>query len=264
LSLSETAAMIVGILLLTVSGLGSVLGWASRLAWGQLTAVGQLMSGALPVVLLIVLVFFNTYVWLMAATITEPRLFLSLLILVSVATIFLVSRTMERVRATLNSAAAPARSDRRLLAGTPFEHLPDPPPDAFPLTRRERFNELFVLIATQIVQILTVSVFTALIFFALGLTMLNRELLDAWTHGGRSDATLLGTTIPVPQSLVNMTLFLIALTYMYISARAITDSEYRGQFLHPLIDDLKLTVLARNRYLYEKSTASTERGPVTA
>jgi hypothetical protein len=38
------------------------------------------------------------------------------------------------------------------------------------------------------------------------------------------------------------------LTFMYISARAAGDAEYRSTFLDPLIDDLHTTLIARNRY----------------
>jgi hypothetical protein len=43
-------------------------------------------------------------------------------------------------------------------------------------------------------------------------------------------------------------MFLGALTFMYIAARAAGDSDYRTQFLDPLIDDLTLTLDARDRY----------------
>lgn len=59
---------------------------------------------------------------------------------------------------------------------------------------------------------------------------------------------MLGFTLPVPDSLIRMTLFLGALTFMYISARAAGDPEYRSTFLDPLIDDLQATLVARNRY----------------
>ncbi len=55
-------------------------------------------------------------------------------------------------------------------------------------------------------------------------------------------------TIPVPQALIQITMFLGALTFMYVSARAVGDADYRTQFLDPLIDDLRLTLVARNRY----------------
>ena len=252
-SLIVTSVVIAAIMAVTASGIGSVLGWAARLTVAQLAAVAELMVGALPVVLLTVLVFFNTYVWIMAAIITPIRLWLALALLVSIAVIFVVSRLLERARPTLESATASARHAERL-TGTPFEHMTDPP-TPYPLTRGERFNEIFILAATQIAQVLTVSVVTAGIFFVLGLVVLSPRLLQEWTRGGAADASLWGWTVPVPQSLINTTLFLAALTFMYISARAVTDGEYRARFLDPLIDDLKLTMVARNRYRH--NTAKT-------
>jgi hypothetical protein len=93
-----------------------------------------------------------------------------------------------------------------------------------------------------------VAVVTAGIFFGLGLILLSPELVQAWTRGSQTDGTLLGMTIPVPEALIQVTLFLAALTFMYIGARAVGDGEYRKQLLDPIIDDLKLTLLARNRY----------------
>ena len=101
---------------------------------------------------------------------------------------------------------------------------------------------------SQLAQVLTVAVVTALIFFVFGLILLNSELLAAWTRNPVSDGHLLWMTVPVPNSLIQITLFLAALTFMYLSARAVSDGEYRSHFLDPLIDDLRLTLVARNRY----------------
>ena len=38
------------------------------------------------------------------------------------------------------------------------------------------------------------------------------------------------------------------MTFMYVSARAVGDDDYRTRFLDPLIDDLRLTLVARSRY----------------
>jgi hypothetical protein len=239
------------VLALTASGLGSVLGWAVRLTLAQIAAMGQLMVGSLPVVLLTVLVFFNTHVWLMAATITPVRMWLAVGLLVLIAVVFVTSRLVERAKPILQSASASARHAERL-KGTPFQHMADPP-EPYPLTRAERFNEVFVLAATQVAQVLTVAVVTAGIFFVLGLIVVSPEVLDKWTRGGAGSASILGLVLPVPQALAYTTLFLGALTFMYISARAVTDAEYRSTFFDPLIDDLKLTMLARNRYRYNTS-----------
>ena len=243
---ARTALSLLIVPLLTATGLGSVLGWATRLAISQFGLVGQLMLRALPVVLLTVLVFFNSPVWLMAASVGRGRLWSALLFLGAIAAVFLVASTLERIRPMLKHPSPPA-DQTPALAGTPFASMPDPA-GADPLKRRERFNVAFVLILSQLVQVLTVAVVTSLIFFVLGLILLNPQLLEAWTRNGTTDGQLLGMTIPVPNALIQVTLFLGALTFMYLSARAVSDGEYRSLFMDPLIDGLRLTLVARNRY----------------
>jgi hypothetical protein len=240
--------------LLAATGLGSVLGWALRLSVSQLSLIGQLMLRALPVVLLTVLVFFNSPVWLMASSVSRRRLWLALLFLGFIAAVFLATSTVERIRPILRTPGSP---EARELTDTPFASMPDPA-DADPLTAGERINVVFVLIASQLVQVFTVAVVTALIFFVLGLILLNPTLLAAWTRNGTSDGQLLWMTIPVPNALIQVTLFLGALTFMYVSARAVSDREYRSLFLDPLIDDLRLMLVARNRY--RLATARAPRG----
>jgi hypothetical protein len=112
----------------------------------------------------------------------------------------------------------------------------------------ERLNFVFVLATSQLAQILVLAMITATIYLILGLIVLSPELLNQWTHTYKSSATVLGFTLPVPDSLIHMALFLGALTFMYISARAAGDAEYRSTFLDPLINDLRTTLIARNRY----------------
>jgi len=224
-ALVVTGVVVAIVLATTASGIGSVLGWAAKLTLSQLAAVGDLLVGALPVVLLTVLVFFNSPVWAMASTISRQRLWLALAFLLLIAATFVVSGLLKRVESTLESSTGPVG-----------------------LTRLERWNVIFVLAASQITQILMVSVVTAGIFLVLGLIVLSPELLALWTHNGPSDGTLLGMTIPVPQALIQVALFLAALTFMYVSARAVVDGEYRERFLDPLVEDLKLTLAARDRY----------------
>lgn len=88
-------------LILTGSGIESVLGWAVRMMLSHLATVGALAVRALPVVLLTALVFFNTCVWLMAATISGNRPAPAMVFLVSIAAAFVTSATRERVRPML-------------------------------------------------------------------------------------------------------------------------------------------------------------------
>src|SRR4029450_835632 len=100
---------------------------------------------------------------------------------------------------------------------------------------------MFVVAASQLSQILIIAAMTALLFLILGMILLSPELLAAWTRNGRSDGSVLGMTIPVPDSLIQITFFLAALTFMYLSARTVSDEDYRGRFFDPLIAHLKLT-----------------------
>ncbi len=102
----------------------------------------------------------------MASTLSRARLWLALIFLFAVAAVFLVSSTLERVRPILRPDAKEPEDDRRL-AGTPFATMADRP-RRVRLSKPERFNVVFVLVLSQIVQIMTVAIVTALIFFVLG------------------------------------------------------------------------------------------------
>ncbi len=261
-SLPETAVVVAVLLILTGCGVGSVLVWAVRMTLSHLATVGGLAVRALPVVLLTALVFFNTYVWLMAATINGARLLLAMTFLVGIAAAFVISATVERVRPMLRSTAA-LPTDCEKLADTPFAEMPDTPEgSAGPrVTLMERVNVVFVLATSQLVQISVVAAVTAGIYLILGLIVLTPALLNEWTHVSRSAAILLGWTVPVPDSLIHMSLFLGALTFMYVSAKAVGDKDYRTTFLDPLIDDLHATLIARNRYRNAAVDTGTDERP---
>jgi hypothetical protein len=251
-SLVQSAIFVAVVLALTGLGVGSVLGWAVRMTLSHLASVGALAVRALPVVLLTALVFFNTYVWLMAATINGTRLVLAMMFLTGIAAVFVISASVERVRPMLRSTEVSPADDERL-ADTPFAAMPDlradPDSSATPrLTRIERSNVVFVLATSQLVQISVVAAVTAGIYLILGLIVLTPELLKEWTHVSKSEAVVLGWTLPVPDSLIHMSLFLGALTFMYVSARAVGDGDYRSTFLDPRVDDLHVALIARNRY----------------
>ena len=242
------SGVVVGVILaLTATGVGSILGWAARDTATNLALISGMFVRALPVVLLTFLVFFNTYVWLMAAIVSRARLWLAIGFLFLIAAAFLVSSTLERVRPILDDPD-PQPTDQQRLAGTPFEDLPDEPgSDA--LSHPERANVVFVVASSQVGQVLTIALATGAIFFVLGLIVVSPELLDSWTRGaGRTDGHLLGMILPVPNALIQTTMMLTAITFMYLSAKAVTDKEYRSQFIDPLLDDVRLTLVARDRY----------------
>lgn len=241
---------LVGIILcLTATGLGSILGWVARLMLTNIRSTTAMFVRALPVLLLTFLVFFNSYVWLMTSLIGRGRLWAGMIFLFLVASSFLVSTTLDQAQPLLAApASAPVPGDSAMLAGTPFEEMSDPA-HAGPLSVRERVNIVFAVAASQLMHVLTVALMIGSVFFVLGLLLISPEVLDAWTRGaGRPDGHLLGMTLPIPDSLIQTTMLLTAITFMYISAKAVTDTTYRAQFLDPMLEQLRVTLVARNRY----------------
>jgi hypothetical protein len=246
-NLAVSGIVVAIIVVATASGIGSILGWAARDTMSNLALISGMFVRALPVVLLTFLVFFNTYVWLMAAIVSRTRLWLAIGFLFLIAAAFLVSSTLDRVRPVLDSPEA-APEDQDCLADTPFAGIPDEP-GADPLSRLERANVVFVIAASQVGQVLMVALATGAIFLVLGLIVVSPPLLDSWTRGaGRDDGHFLGMILPVPDPLIQTTMMLTAITFMYLAAKAVTDQEYRTQFLDPLMDNLRLTLVARDRY----------------
>ncbi|MBX7452573.1 hypothetical protein GR927_31710 [Mycolicibacterium sp. 3033] len=248
------AIVIAAILLCTASGVGAVLGWAVRIMLTNLASIGDLFVRALPVLLLTMLVFFNGPAWKMAATVTRGRLWLALLFLVLIAASFLLSGTMGQVRPIL-APEAKRPEHAQMLVGTPFEQLPDRPRRK-PLSKAERINVVFVLALSQFVRVLTVALSTGLIFLVFGLILISPNLLIELAGQGRFDGEILTMTLPIPQALIQMVMFLTALTFMYLAARAVGDKEYRAQYLDPLVEELLLTLVARDRYRTATATAT--------
>lgn len=254
-NLATSGTTVLIIVVMTATGLGSILSWAANSTLTNLAQTAGMFVRALPVVLLTVLVFFNTYVWLMAAVVSRARLWLALIFLFLIAAAFLLSSTLDRVRPILFSPD-PMPEQSGLLADTPFAHMPDEPA-VEPLRRGERINVVFIVAASQLGQVLTVSVLTGGIYFILGLILISPRLLDSWTRGdGASDGHLLGMTLPVPEALIQTSMFLTALTFMYLAAKAVQDKEYRAQFVDPLIENVRVTLVARDRYRSSLRAAS--------
>lgn len=245
-NLTVFGVAIAAILVMTATGIGAVLGWVATLALSNLALTAGMFVRALPVVLLTFLVFFNTHVWLMTSLISRGRLWLGIVFLLLVAGSFLVATTVDQIRPLISGSSVPP--DAPALSGTPFDSIPDPT-RTDRLSLGERLNVIFVVAASQLLHVLTVAMLTGAIFFALGLILVSPAVLDAWTRGtGRPDGEIAGMTLPLPDALIQTTMLLTAITFMYLAAKAVTDSKYRTQFLDPMMDTLKQTLRARARY----------------
>ncbi|WP_432856073.1 hypothetical protein ACQPXB_23880 [Amycolatopsis sp. CA-161197] len=243
----EQLGLLVVLLVAAFFGGGSILGWALRAAFRQLARLGDLTSRALPLLLLFtVFGFFTTEIWQVTADLTRHRIWLVVGLFSVVAVLFLVSTLSDEVR-SLTKVAKPAEPDT--LEGTPFASCTDPAPERVPLTKLERANMVLVLLLTQILQTLVLSVLTFVFFVAFGVITVRAPVIKSWVGHDPSPGTLFGIQVPIANELLQVSLFIAAFSALYFAAGAVTDATYRSSFFEPLVRHLGTSLTARDRYL---------------
>lgn len=237
------ASVIVAIILGTGLGLGAIAGWALRTTARHFKSAARLLFRALPVVLLTILVFFNSPLWTISSNLDGLRVGLMVLFLGGVATSYLIAGLLDSVGPLMWDADSDTGIRRR------------------PLTLTERANVIVVATVSQIIQALSIAVVIGLLYLVLGLIVMNAANVNHLTGGGPTQGVWLGVTIPAPPALIRVVVFLMALTYMYVCARAVGDGEYRSGFLDPLLADLRAALDARDRLFEERSGRASAQAP---
>ena len=142
---------------------------------------------------------------------------------------------------------------RRRLRGTPLAPYvrDDYDGGVKPLSRPERFNIALVFFLAQAVQIVFFALLVFAFFVVFGTIAVTDELMEAWLmhppdpEGGR----LFGVSIPVPNELIQVSIFLAAFSALYFAGAAATDPVYRDKFFDPLVADIRVSLAAREAYL---------------
>jgi ABC-type amino acid transport system permease subunit len=254
--LSITIAVGVSSLVLVAvwAGAGSIVAWGLRKAIAELGTVGRMATKALPLlVLVIIFAFFSTEMWQIADGLPRWRLWLVVAAFAVLAVLFMVVRLDEELRVMIDKVAGEKLGNLvGLLRGTPLASVVDGPPiTPLPLSRRERANITLVLFVAQLLQILVLSVLVFCLLIALGAVAISGPVIDAWLGAGHSkiQGTLFGIALPLPRGLVHVSLFLAAFSGLYFAASAATDENYRTAFFEPLLDDVRVSLAARQVYL---------------
>ena len=261
--LSLTIAIGVTLLMLLAvwAGAGSILGWGLRKAVAELGTVGRMATKALPLLVLVVIfAFFSTEMWQIADGLPRWRLWLVAALFAVLAVLFMAARLDEELRAMIDKVAGDKLDNLAgLLRNTPLSGAIDGPPiEPLPLGRRERANITLVLFVAQLLQILVLSVLVFCLLIALGALAINGTVIDAWLGEGFSkiQGTLFGVALPLPRALVHVSLFLAAFSGLYFAASAATDKHYRDAFFEPLLDDVRVSLAARQVYLARRGEDS--------
>ena len=211
-------------------GLLAILTWALRRVAGQLAASLLLLARAVPLLLLFAFVLFlTTEMWQTFAEIDDASLVAVAALLVAVGTLFLLVRLPREVEALEREAGTGP-----------------------PLTRAQRLNVGLVMLVSQGLQVLIVSVAIGAFFVAFGLLVVGPEQMQAWiqTDGHRVGPRGLGLTL----ELLRVSAAIAALSGLYYAIAVLTDATYREEFLEEITVEMRETFAARVEYLARRAT----------
>jgi hypothetical protein len=86
-------------------------------------------------------------------------------------------------------------------------------------------------------------------FVVFGLISVNRGLMKTWSGHALTAGKLFGVQVPVPDELLQVSLFIAAFSGLYFIAAMATDVLYRSAFVDPLADHMAQSLSARDGYL---------------
>lgn len=260
-ALAEAPVFLVVTLLtiwLTYLGFGSIALWAFRYASTQFGALGNLMSRALPLLMLTVVVYFTGELWQLSARMTRERLWQTVGFLALVALLFMVTTIRDEVRA-LREDRSEQSDPSALLVETPFAEIPhDParPPERTALSVGEQINVVAVMVVSQAIQVVFFTAGIFAFFLALGIIAVPDDVTVLWSSQESCPigeppcaGTWFGVHVPVPQTLVHTSLFVAVLSGLYFTVSTSVDPLYRQRFFEPLVADVAVSLAGRDAYL---------------
>jgi hypothetical protein len=227
------ANLLLLLLILGVVGFGllSILRWVAGRLLTQLTRSLDLLSRALPLLLLFaILIFPTTEVWQISASIPTANALILLGLLLALGTAFLVVRLPNEV----------AGMERDAVEGGPE------------LRTRQRANVGLVLFVSQALQVLVVSLAIGAFFVVFGMLTVDAQILHSWIGSdGNELATirLVSHDLVLTEELLRVSGGIAAVTGLYFAISMLTDELYRREFLDELTSEMRQTFRQRAEYL---------------
>ncbi len=252
LTILSNIAILAFVYLVASYGVLAILGWAVRRLFSDLGGAIRIGMRALPLLLLFnAFLFINAEVWQVTSRIDVTLLAAALGLFVLLGVVFLLSRLPGEVSelATFHSSD----EVERLCSGTPMagrsgsSDLPD-----YPLSRRQRGNVGLVLVFSQGVLVLAVSVFIGLFFVVFGLLIMNVDTLVQWTEQPLNELysfSFRGDRIVLTEELLRAAGFLAAFSGLYFTVNAATEPTYRKEFFDGLLAEVRQSMAVREAYL---------------
>lgn len=249
--------LLLGAVYVTLSyGLVPLVRWAAAQVFRQLGEVGGLLSRALPLLLVFaVFLFLTPEVWEIAGGMQWPVLLANCLLFIGLGTAFLVARLPAELARLGDFEDVDAVVE--LCAGTPAEPLAarlDGPPETPSLSARQRGNLYLVVLVSQGVQIVLVTLAVIAFFVLFGLLAVPPDVQARWIADPDAvepllELDLLGSPAAVTPGLLRVATFLGVFSGFYVAIYAVTDQAYREQFFDRVAGELRQTFAVRAAYL---------------
>ena len=220
--------------------------WAARRTFSSLGLLFPLVTRALPLLLLFVtFLFINAEVWQVAATLDGSVMWVTVAMFVAITVAFLLARLPEEL-AVFDEEVDPDAIARRC-AGTPLAGLADgvAAAEEVHLAGLQKVNLLLMLLITQLVQVVLLSLSVFVFFVLFGLLVMKPDVVEIWT---RDSLTSIPGIDRANWELVQVSTFLAAFSGFYFTVYAVTDDVYRKQFFTSILRELERAVSARAVY----------------
>lgn len=233
---------------------GTVARWTIRRTFSSLGLLVPLVTRALPLLLLFVtFLFINTEVWQVASSLDDGVLWVSVLLFALVAVAFLLVRLPEEL-----DQVDDEMTGERLVgacAGTPLAaeavRVAEEIDDAVLVERAQvtglaKANLVLVLLVSQALQVLLLSLAMFLFFVIFGMVSIRDDVIESWV--GHDPEPFVDAIPMFTHELARVATFLAAFSGLYFTVYAVSDDNYRKQFFGSLMKQLRRAVGVRTVY----------------
>jgi hypothetical protein len=242
---------------------GAVARWTVGRTLSSLNLLLPLVTRALPLLLLFVtFLFINTEVWQVASALDDGVLWVSVLLFALVAVAFLLVRLPEELdmvddemtgtRLTAACAGTPLEREAARCA----ENFDDATLlEAAQVTGLAKANLVLVLLVSQALQVLLLSLAMWVFFIVFGIVSIKASVIKLWV--GHAPTPFLDSVPVFTHELARVSTFLAAFSGLYFTVYAVSDETYRSQFFGTLMKQLRRAVGVRTVYrVLSKDTKS--------
>ena len=127
-------------------------------------------------------------------------------------------------------------------------------------------NVVAVMVVSQAIQVVFFTAGLFAFFMALGIIAIPDDVTVLWSSQESCSVgeppcpgTWFGVHVPVPQTVVHVSLFVAVLSGLYFTVSTSVDPLYRERFFDPLIKDVAVSLAGRDAYLEIEDRATSQK-----